>query len=99
MDEPNAYTNDWIRSLIFRGITRAQMVAYLINHQAEDGFTEWMNHYEMDKEKKNLDQDEEGKKRWEVALMKCEQHLREATNKPKSTVKDVDPLARAITNA
>ena len=100
MDEPNSYTDDWIRSLIFRGITRAQMVAYLINHQAENGFTEWMNHYEMDKDKeKKLDQDEEGKKRMEVALMKCEQHLREETIKAKSTIKDVDSLATAITKA
>ena len=58
--------NDTTRSLIYRGITRAQMLVTVVNEHVPGGYFAWTNNVELD-DKNEFDQEEEKKQREERA--------------------------------
>ena len=66
--------NDLTRSIIYRGLTRAQMLVTVVNEHVPGGFFEWTNNVVLDKQK-DFDQEEEKELREQKARKRCEETL------------------------
>ena len=87
--------NDLTRSIIYRGLTRAQMLVTVVNEHVPGGYFEWTNNVVLDKQK-DFDQEEEKELREQKARKRCEETLaREAAKQPPS----MNGLSDAITRA
>ena len=86
--------SDGARSLIYRGLTRAQMFAAVVNEQLEDGYLSWMNRVKLD-EKEEFDKIERVTSRRRGRGQSSQALERALREQPLSLAK----LAQAVTKA
>ena len=94
-DSADPEPSDTTRSLIYRGLSRAQMVVHVVNEQVDDGFLTFTNNTKLE-ENVQFDQDEELKKREAVQREGAMTQLGEALKKhPKRITELVEAVRRA----
>ena len=94
-DSADPELSDTTRSLIYRGLSRAQMVVHVVNEQVDDGFLTFTNNTKLE-ENVQFDQEEELKKREAVQREGAMTQLGEALKKhPKRITELIEAVRRA----